>query len=274
MKVFRKLVTQHALTPLVPIMERLDSALLCLMHCRSSRRGIKMLRDSSCAESERILTAIKTAVVNKAVERERARLLARKALLDPEGPFDKGISVSAACAISKSPRQAALLGSIVKAFTPGYALELGTNVGISSAYIGSSMTGALVTLEASPSRQVLAKGVHSNLGISNVDYVLGLFEDTLDDVLTRLPQVDFAFIDGHHEYRPTLDYFERIVKRARPGSVFVFDDINWSEGMIKAWSKLKMDERFGLVADFWTVGVCVLRSDQEPRVVTEPITCY
>lgn len=221
-----------------------------------------------------MLAALRAVSVNREIERERARLLARRTLLCSGWPFDEGITISAACAVSKTPRQAAILASIVKEFAPRHAVELGTNVGISSSYIASAMKGSLVTLEASPSRQALSKEVHANLGISNVEYVLGLFQDTLDGVLEKLQGVDFAFIDGHHEYQPTLDYFEQIVKRAKPGAVFVFDDIRWSDGMWKAWSELKDDERFGLVADFWTMGVCVLRSGSEPRVVTEPITCY
>jgi predicted O-methyltransferase YrrM len=273
-KIYRKLITQPALAPLAPLLTRMDDTLRCLLHYRSSRVGLRTLRESPNPQSKKILDAVRSAAKNPAVEGQRAKLLARTALLDPEGPFDKGITISAACAISKSPRQAALLAAMVRSFEPTSAIELGTNVGISSAYIASSMKDTLVTLEASSARQSLAKQVHDNLGLTNVEYVLGLFEDTLDRTLEKLPPLDFAFIDGHHEYRPTIDYFDRIAKRSNPGAVFVFDDINWSEGMKKAWSEVRTDARFSLVVDFGTVGVGVLRSDDTGRTSTVPITCY
>jgi predicted O-methyltransferase YrrM len=218
--------------------------------------------------------AITTARIMRNVERERSRLLHRKGALDRTGPDDKGVTVAIACAISKLPKQAALLSSIARAFAPRYAIELGTNVGISSAYIASAITGTLVTLEASHARLSLAREIHENLGISNVEYIEGLFGDTLAEALQHAPAVDFAFIDGHHQYQPTIDYFERIVAHTNPGAVFVFDDIRLTDGMRNAWSELRADERFGLVVDLWTMGVCVLRADNEPRVVTPPITRY
>ncbi|MGH8270875.1 MAG: O-methyltransferase [Gammaproteobacteria bacterium] len=218
--------------------------------------------------------AIKAASVVRNIEVERSRLLSRTNSLGNTGPDDKGVTVAVACAISKSPKQAALLSSIAGMFAPRYAIELGTNVGISSAYIAPVIDGTLVTLEVSHARLALAREIHGNLGISNVKYVVGLFENTLSGVLENMPAVNFAFIDGHHQYQPTIDYFGRIVSHAEPGAVFVFDDIRLTDGMKKAWSELRADERFGLVVDFWTFGVCVLRADNEPRVVTEPITCY
>lgn len=274
MKILRKLVTSSVLAQFAPVLVRLDAVLLCLKHHRSSRAAMAELRSSSRADAARVATALEAAVENRKVERERRRLLKRKSLLHPTGPFDRGVTESSACAVSKSPQQAAVLASIVRHFAPNCAVELGTNVGISSAYIGSAMDGTLITLEASESRQALARQLHATLGLKNVKYALGLFQDTLQGVLQELGSVDFAFIDGHHQFQPTLDYFESIVGFAKPGAVFVFDDINWSDGMKQAWSQLRSDKRFGLVVDLWTVGVCVLGASDESRLVTQPITCY
>jgi hypothetical protein len=43
-----------------------------------------------------------------------------------------------------------------------------------------------------------------------------------------------------------------------PG-VIVFDDIAWSDGMGRAWSRLKTDPRVRASAEFLDMGVCVYR---------------
>ena len=99
----------------------------------------------------------------------------------------------------------------------------------------------MVTLDASAYRQRLAKEIHANLGLDNISYVTGLFTDTLQPTLTDMGTVDLAFIDGHHQYQPTLDYLEEILKFSTPDTVFVFDDIRWSEGMKQAWDEIRAD---------------------------------
>ena len=118
--------------------------------------------------------------------------------------------------------------------------------------------GRLVTLEASPYRQRLARELHGRVGLDNIDYRLGLFVDTLDAALDEFESFDFAFIDGHHQHEPTLDYFDRIWRHATPGAVFVFDDIRWSDGMQRAWAELQADPRIELAVDLYSVGVCIV----------------
>ncbi|MGH8279070.1 MAG: O-methyltransferase [Gammaproteobacteria bacterium] len=209
-----------------------------------------------------------------AIERERRRLLARTDPLGHGGAYDIDWTISAAAAISKSPKQAGLLGAMVREFAPQQVVELGTNVGISAAYMALGTTGKMITLEASPARMTLARELHRNLGIENVEYVEGYFNDTLSTQLDRMPFVDFAFIDGHHEYQPTKDYCAAILPHAKRGAVFFFDDIRFSPGMWQAWSELSADDRFGLVLDFWTMGACVIRADSEPKIVVPPMTCF
>ena len=101
-----------------------------------------------------------------------------------------------------------------------------------------------------------------------MSYVLGLFEDTLESALGE--PVDFAFIDGHHQYEPTLDYFDRIWRRSREGAVFIFDDIRWSVGMERAWARLKTDPRLSIVVDLCGLGVGI--GTLEPRATRRLVT--
>lgn len=177
------------------------------------------------------------------------------------GPYDLGSTVSSACKVSKSQQPATLLHLLIREFQPTTAVELGTNVGISSAYQAAAMNmngkGHLVTLEASPYRARQAENLHKSLGLENVTYVLGYFAETLDNVLSRLKTVDYAFIDGHHQLQPTLDYFDKIWPHTSENAVVVFDDIRWSDGMKQAWKILKQDPRMKISVDLYSVGICI-----------------
>lgn len=209
-----------------------------------------------------------------AIEKERAAMLARGEPLDDgslgsAGPYDAGVSVAAACGVSKPPNAARLMYQLVRELRPQQAIELGTNVGVSSAYQAAGLqtngSGRLVTLEASPYRLRLARELHARIGLRSIDHRQGLFSETLDDVVAEFGPFDFAFIDGHHQYAPTLDYFERIWRCSHDEALFVFDDIRWSEGMERAWTEIRADPRVRLALDLNTLGICVVgREPQAP----------
>jgi predicted O-methyltransferase YrrM len=159
-----------------------------------------------------------------------------------------------------------VLYSLAAEYRPKSIIELGTNVGISSAYLAAA-GGHVTTLDVSRYRLRLAERLHRETGLS-IDRVQGYFTDTLDDTLADIAPVDMAFIDGHHQYQPTLDYFEAIAAKASPGCVFLFDDIRWSGGMKKAWAKLKSDPRFETVADLGGMGIGILRSASQSDAVS------
>lgn len=209
------------------------------------------------------------------IEAERARLAADTSLVKPpgsaeSGPYDDGVTIQQACGVSKTKRDALALHFLVRELAPKLGLELGTNVGISSSYIASAMRlngrGRLVTMEGSPLRARIADGVHQNLDL-RVEKVLGLFTQTLAPYVERCEPLDFVFIDGHHQYQPTLDYFAAVERKLVDGALVLFDDIRWSEGMLRAWTELARDPRFRVVVDLDRYGVCVFtRAPSRDRV--------
>lgn len=245
-----------------------------------NRRALAILESSGNHYARLIASAAQGNPRQDGIESERRRMLSSQSPLvvgdhGLPGPFDEGKTISAACRVSKRRRAAEFLGAVTESFAPKIGIELGTNVGISAAYIATAMPGGkLVTLEASPYRIAQARRVHDNLGLRNVEYVQGLFADTLPETLQRLGHVDFAFIDGHHQYQPTLDYFDAIHPFMLPGSVVVFDDIRWSKGMRRAWKEIRSDGRIGVAVDFYHYGVCVLGAGTGMPLVAGPIWLY
>ena len=210
------------------------------------------------------------------IEAERSKLLASdepltSGSLQP-GPYDQGMTVRQACLASRRPADAAALFSLVRELAPKRIVELGTNVGISSAYMAAAQVangaGTLVTLDASPGRSRAAARVHAALGLKNVEYIVGTFDRTLESALGE--PVDFAFIDGHHQFEPTLDYFDRIWRHSKDGAVFVFDDIRWSSDMERAWKRLQTDPRLAVVVDLCGLGVAI--GTRDPKAVGRLVT--
>jgi predicted O-methyltransferase YrrM len=197
------------------------------------------------------------------------------------GLYDDGAkTIEQACEVSKPPESALMLYLVTRAINPQSVIELGTNVGISSSYIGAALkvngqNGRLITLDASPYRQRIAKEIHQNLGLDNISYVEGLFTDTLSTTLRNMNSIDLAFIDGHHQYQPTLDYFEEILGFAKDDAIFLFDDIRWSDGMKKAWLQIQSDRRLGLIVDCSSMGICVRRQETiSQRYVLPPLRVF
>lgn len=244
---------------------------------RAAAAPLKRLRRHPDATVRRIGLVLAQPHTDPEIETQRAAMLGDGSPLD-DGTLpgslrhDAGLSIGQACRASMPPRKAAVLSALAGAFQPACAVELGTNVGVSAAYIARAVRGTLTTFEVSPYRLRAARRLHQRLGLSNIRYVQGRFGDTLDEALRGMPTVDFAFIDGHHRFRPTLDYTDAVVARAAEGAVFVYDDIRWSDGMREAWEALRQDPRFGIALDLDCIGVCVLgRQPQAGRLVAGPV---
>jgi predicted O-methyltransferase YrrM len=222
----------------------------------------------------------------KKIERIRSQLLNNTDPLIDHTLEEPGIydnekqTIKDVCSASKPPRAARFLYCLVRALKSKCVLELGTNMGISSAYLASAIEengagGRLVTMESSPYRQRLAAQNHERLGLNGITYVGGLFADTLNSALRGCGEIDLVFIDGHHQYKPTLDYLNQCISHVSRNCVFVFDDIRWSDGMKRAWSEIKDDPRFDLVLDLQSIGLCVHgKSGESQRVVEGPINIF
>ncbi len=152
---------------------------------------------------------------------------------------------------------------MVSHFKPDTMLELGTSLGISTAYQAAAAPKAkFISIEGDPACTNLAKENLRLLGITNVEIRQGRFEDELLPALKKLEKLDHLFVDGNHRKEPTLDYFRQCLPYAHPGSVFVFDDIHWSVEMEEAWEQIKAHPEVSLSIDLFFVGVVFFRKEK------------
>jgi len=162
----------------------------------------------------------------------------------------------------KQARFAALYYRIIKSNNPANIIELGTSLGITSSYMAMASTQKVYTLEGCPNTLSIAKETFEILQIKNVETILGNFDDTLPTLLAKLNQVDFIYFDGNHTKSATLHYFNLALAKANENSLFIFDDIYWSEEMIDAWKIIKADPRVSITIDLYFIGLVFFKKGQ------------
>ncbi|HFC01093.1 MAG TPA: class I SAM-dependent methyltransferase, partial [Phaeodactylibacter sp.] len=155
---------------------------------------------------------------------------------------------------------------LVNFYKPKTMLELGTSLGISTLYQASaSLNANFITLEGDPEIAKLARFHFEKFKIKNITLVEGQFDHTLLPALQRLKSLDYIFIDGNHRMQPTLSYFEEALKFAHNESVFVFDDIHWSEEMEAAWEKIKAHPQVRISIDLFHMGIVFFRKEKREK---------
>ncbi len=159
-----------------------------------------------------------------------------------------------------------MLFKIVNTYKPKTLLELGTSLGISTNYqAAASLNGKMLTIEGCPNIAHLAAGNFKLLKAKNVSLLEGSFDKMLPTAVKELGQLDYVFIDGNHRKEPTLQYFETCLAHAHSNSVFVFDDIHWSEGMEAAWETIKQHPQVTISIDLFFFGVVFFRKEQQKK---------
>jgi predicted O-methyltransferase YrrM len=162
----------------------------------------------------------------------------------------------------KPPKYSQLLFRMANYFKSKNILELGTSLGITTAYLSQvSDYAKVITLEGVPDIAKQARKTFANLGLSNVSLLRGNFDDTLTEAIQHLSQIDFAYMDGNHRLEPTLRYFEEILPHLTKESIVIFDDVHWSKEMEQAWDAIKADERVTLTIDLFFIGIAFFRQD-------------
>ena len=174
---------------------------------------------------------------------------------------DKQEYIRDVCRIASKPKGSGLfLYNLIRQSKSENILELGTCLGISSAYIAMALkhqlSGKMITMEGSPARAKIADQNLKNLGLENYASVqAGKFQDILEPHLSETEYIDFAFIDGHHDGDATVGYFDQLLPKFKNGGIMVFDDIFWSVGMNKAWKTIRRSDSVKDSFEFKGMGI-------------------
>ena len=163
----------------------------------------------------------------------------------------------------KSPRLAQLIYRLAKFSQPANLLELGTCLGITTAYLSKACPEAdIITIEGCPETAKRAYQNFQELELENIELQVGNFDELLPRVVGELPQLDFVYIDGNHRKDATLNYFKWCLPKVHENSLLIFDDIYWSKGMKEAWEEIKSDPDVAVTVDLFWIGLVYFKKGQ------------
>jgi predicted O-methyltransferase YrrM len=163
----------------------------------------------------------------------------------------------------KPAKLAQLIHRLAAEFKPQNILELGTCLGITTAYLAKAGTSSsVITIEGCPETASVAAENFKKLGIQNVELVTGNFDIVLPQLTGKQKFLDFVFVDGNHRKDATLNYFNICLPLLHEGSVMIFDDIYWSSDMKDAWEQIKADPRVTVTVDLFWIGLVFFRRGQ------------
>ena len=174
----------------------------------------------------------------------------------------KAVSTIARNAL-KPARLAQLIYRLAKHFSPAHIIELGTCLGITTAYLAKAAPQArVISVEGCPQTAAVAAENLDTLKVSNTELKTGNFDDVLPGILALQESLDFVFIDGNHRKDATLNYFEWCLPKLSENGILIFDDIYWSKGMKEAWQQIKADPRVTVTIDLFWIGLVFVRPGQ------------
>ena len=193
------------------------------------------------------------------VERVRREMLGRKERPEVEdfgvGGSTKSVGEIAKKAL-KSSKEAQALFRLVNLIKAETIVELGTSLGVTTAYLALPNKDAKVwTFEGSKALLDLAKQNWKRLGIESIQAVQGNLDETLAREAKKWGVVDFAFLDANHRKEATLRYFDVLAAHAGEKSIFAVDDIRYSREMWEAWEEIEKREDVSARMDLGTMGL-------------------
>jgi len=160
-----------------------------------------------------------------------------------------------------SEKKAFLLFRLAKYFNSKNILELGTALGMGTAALAiSNKTAKVVSIEGNEELAKISAKKLSDFNLNNVDIVNELFSNALPKLKNF--QWDLIFIDGHHDEDATIKYFETLLPSTHNNTAIIFDDIYWSEEMLKAWKTIINHPKVTVSIDTFYFGMVFLRKEQ------------
>ena len=173
--------------------------------------------------------------------------------------------------------RAKLLHRLTKYLKINNALELGTSLGIASSAIAANKKTKLISIEGCKETVKVAKEQFAKYQLNNIQLINAQFENALSQLISdpnnRKPltpnselqtagKFDLIYFDGNHQKEATLKYFKELLPTAHNNSVFIFDDIHWSQEMEEAWDEIKAHPEITVSVNTFQWGLVFFRKEQ------------
>lgn len=164
---------------------------------------------------------------------------------------------------SANAKKGKLLFNLANHYQCKHILELGTSLGLSTAYMAKADSNIkLTTVEACPITVQEAQANFEALYLDNIHLINDTFENAIPTLLNKKETFDLIYFDGNHQKEATLKYFSQLLSLKNSNSIFVFDDINWSAGMYEAWISIVDHPDVSVTVDLFKMGLVFFKKDQ------------
>jgi len=145
-------------------------------------------------------------------------------------------------------------------FQPKQILEFGTSLGIGTLHFHlGNPESQITTIEACPETLNFTREFLKDK-VSKVIFIESTFSDFLNQISTE--KYDLIFVDGHHDGKATLDYMHKLEKHSHNDTIFILDDIRWSDDMFESWNILQKSDKFNVSIDLFRMGILIPRKQQ------------
>ena len=160
-----------------------------------------------------------------------------------------------------STKNSELLFRLIQYFEPQNILEIGTSLGLATSALSlGNPSASIITLEGCMETAGTAKEQFNKFGFK-VNSVVSEFDIALSEL--RISNFDCIYFDGNHQKEATLKYFEMLLPTINNNSVWIFDDIHWSQDMELAWETIKKNLQVTVTIDTFQLGIVFFRKEQE-----------
>lgn len=131
---------------------------------------------------------------------------------------------------------------LVKLLKPKLTVELGVCTGRGTAHLAAgNLNGKVIGIDPNPDH---VNNILDNILLKYPNIDLRLDISTSTKILNEIApnSVDICFVDTIHTYNQVIDEVKAWLPKMVRGGVMLFDDITYSDEMIKAWDEITLEK--------------------------------
>jgi predicted O-methyltransferase YrrM len=149
-----------------------------------------------------------------------------------------------------------LIHRLAADINPSNIIELGTYLGITTAYLAKAAPNArVISIEGCPETAAIALENLDKLHIQNSELLVGNFDELFPDVIRNITELDFVLINVKYPKEAILNYFRWCLPKLGGNSLMIFDDIYRNKGMKDAWEQIKAHPEVSVTIDLFQIGL-------------------
>jgi len=142
-------------------------------------------------------------------------------------------------------------------------LEIGTSLGLATSALSLGNPKAkITTLEGCPETAQQAQLQLQKFNCNNVESIVTEFTDYFKNHQPSTIHYQLIYFDGNHSINATLEYFELLLPTITNETIWIFDDIHWSQEMEDAWKIIQNHPKVTVSIDTFQWGFVFFRYEQ------------